>query len=73
MAKATWGGRLFPLYFYITVHCLKDIRTGFQTVQEVMQRPWRDVLTYWPVQSAFIQHLGETTHNGLAPPPSVTN
>jgi hypothetical protein len=54
--EANWGGKgLFSLYFHTAVHHqgksgleLKQIRK-----QELMQRPWRDVL-YWLAQPALL-------------------
>jgi hypothetical protein len=47
--------RVYSAYTSILLFLTKEVRTGTQAgwKQELMQRPWRDVL-YWLAQSALL-------------------
>jgi hypothetical protein len=78
--EASWGGKgLFSLHFHTAVHHQR--RSGLELKQvrkqELMQRPWRDVL-YWPASPGLLSLLSYrtqdsqprdgSTHNGPSYP-----
>ena len=78
-----WGGKsLFSLLFHIAVHHQRKSGLKLKQVrkQELMQRPWRDVL-YWLASSGLLSLLSyrtKTTSPEMAPPtrglsPLITN
>ncbi len=77
--------RVYSAYiFHIAVHHRK--KSGLELMQvreqELMQRPWRDVL-YWLASPGLLsllsyrtwdyQHRDATTYKGLGPPSLITN
>jgi hypothetical protein len=70
--EASWGGKgLFRLYLHITVHHQRKSGLELKQVrkQELMQRPWRDVI-YWlasPGLLSLLSYRTKTTSPGMAP------
>ena len=71
--------RVYSAYNYILLFIIKEVRTELKQVrkQELMQRPWRDVL-YWLASPGLLSLLSYrtqdyqprdgTTYNGLSQP-----
>jgi hypothetical protein len=83
MTRSTWGGKgLFSLLFHIAVHHQRKSGLELKQVrkQELMQRPWRDVL-YWlasPSLLSLLSYRTKTTSPEMVPPtrdlsPLITN
>ena len=81
--ESGWRGKgLFSLHFHTAVHHQKKSGLELRQVrkQELMQRPWRDVL-YWlasPGLLSLLSYRNKTTSPEMAPPtrglsPLVTN
>ena len=81
--RSTWGGKgLFSLLFHIAVHHQRKSVLELKQVreQELMQRPWRDVL-YWlavPGLLSLLSYRTKTTSPEMVPPtrglsPLITN
>jgi hypothetical protein len=81
--KQVWGEKdLFSLHFHIAVHPQRKSELELKQVrkQELMQRPWRDVL-YWlasPGLLSLLSYRTETTSPEMVPPtrglsPLITN
>ena len=70
---ASWGGKgLFSLHFHTAVH--HQMKSGLELKQirkqELMQRPWRDVL-YWlasPGLLSLLSYRTKTTSPEMVPP-----
>jgi hypothetical protein len=63
--EAIWGGKgLFSLHFHTAVHHQRKSGLELKQVrkQELMQRPWRDVL-YWLPSPGFLSLLSYRTQN----------
>jgi hypothetical protein len=63
--EASWGGKgLFSLHFHIAIHYQR--RSGLELKQvrkqELMQRPWRDVL-YWLASPGLLSLLSYRTQD----------
>ena len=71
--EASWGGKdLFSLYFHTGVHHWRKSVLELKRVrkQELMQRPWRDVL-YWlasPGLLSLLSYRTKTTSPEMVPP-----
>jgi hypothetical protein len=71
--RSSWGGKgLFTLHFHIAAHHWKKLGLELKQVreQELMQRPWRDVL-YWlasPGLLSLLSYRTKTTSPEMAPP-----
>jgi hypothetical protein len=77
-------GRKGFIWLTFPQHCtsVKGVRKGTHTGQELIQRPYKGD-AYWLVPHGLLSLLSYTTldcwpmdgptHNGLDPPPSVTN
>jgi hypothetical protein len=71
--EASWGGKgLFGLHFHTAVHHQRKSGLELKQVrkQELMQRPWRDVL-YWlasPGLLSLLSYRTKTTSPELVPP-----
>jgi hypothetical protein len=87
MTKATWEGKgSFGLYFLITAHHQRksgrNLNRAGSWRQELMQRPYKMLLTYCLVPPGLLILLSystqshspgdDTTHNGLSHPQSIT-
>jgi hypothetical protein len=78
--RSTWGGKgLFSLLFHIAVYHQKKSGLELKQVrkQELMQRPWRDVL-YWLASPGLLSYKTKTTSPEMVPPtrglsPLITN
>jgi hypothetical protein len=81
--EASWGGKgLFGLHFHAAVHHQRKSGLELKQVkeQELMQRPWRDVL-YWlasPGLLSLLSYRTKTTSPEMVPPtrglsPFITN
>jgi hypothetical protein len=74
--------RVYSAYNYILLFIIKEVRTELKQVrkQELMQRPWRDVL-YWlasPGLLSLLSYITKTTSPEMVPPtrglfPLITN
>jgi hypothetical protein len=72
--------RVYLAYTSILLFITKEVRTGTQAGQELMQRPWRDV-PYWlasPGLLSLLSYKTKTTSPEIAPPtrgppPLITN
>jgi len=83
--EASWGGEgLFSSHFHIAISSPKEVRTGTQAGQEAgadaeaMEGCYLLACSPWLAQLASYrtkdhQPRDSTTHNGLGPPPSITN
>jgi hypothetical protein len=63
--EASWGGKgLFSLHFHIAVHHLRKLGLELKQVrkQELMQRPWRDVI-YWLACPGLLSLLSYRTQD----------
>jgi hypothetical protein len=71
--EASWGGKgLFSLHFHTAVHHQRKSGLELKQVrkQELMQRPWRDVL-YWlasPGLLSLLSYRTKTTSPEMVPP-----
>ena len=81
--RSSWGGKgLFSLHFHIAVHHWKKSGLELKQVreQELMQRPWKDVL-YWLAPLGLLSRLSSRTKTTSpemvpptrGPPPLITN
>jgi hypothetical protein len=63
--------RVYSVYYSILLFITKEVRTGTQVrKQELMQRPWRDVL-YWlasPDLLSLLSYRTKTTSPEMVPP-----
>jgi hypothetical protein len=71
--ETSWGGKgLFGLHFHTAVHHQRKSGLELKQVreQELMQRPWRDVL-YWlasPGLLSLLSYRTKTASPEMAPP-----